>query len=204
LIVHSDGKTEIPRTSRSGRVRGYTPVASLLGLLVLLKLGLSEKFGLILLCLKTEDFHLHHLNLQVLSLLNIYARGEGLSGRVYLGSSALLIGESGTVYSGGDRTMVASVRNVDVLGFRVVLGFLVVRGKTGEVESSPGSGGVGNVGGTGADTARAEASEEGSTVCLVRNGHLGEIGGKRAICLEGAEGGRNCTRSREQGGGRVR
>lgn len=109
--------------------------------------------------LKTKDFHLHHLNLCVLSLLHIYTRGEGWSGGVYLGGSALLIGEPGSVHGRSDRTVVNSVVEVDVLGVRVVFGFFIVGDKTREVESSARSGSVGNVGGTGANTAGAKASE---------------------------------------------
>lgn len=86
-----------------------------------------------------------------------------------------MIGESG-VYSRSEGTVVVSGRNVDVLGFRVVLGFFIVRGKTGKVESSARSGGVGNVGRTRTDTAGAKSSEEGSTVVLVRYSHMGGIG----------------------------
>jgi hypothetical protein len=67
LVVHGGGEAEIPRTSSGRRVRWSAPVLGLLGrlllLLLLLKLGLSEKFNLVLLRLKTEDFHLHHLHL---------------------------------------------------------------------------------------------------------------------------------------------
>ena len=53
LTVHGGGKAEVPRTSSCRRVRRGAPIPSLLGLLLLLllKLGLSEKFDLILLCL---------------------------------------------------------------------------------------------------------------------------------------------------------
>jgi hypothetical protein len=130
--------------------------------------------------------------------LNIHARGEGWSGGVYLRGSALLIRESVSVYGRGDRTVESSVGKVDVLGFRVVLGFLIVRGKTGEVESSAWGGSVGDVVGTGANTASAKASEEGSTVVLMRNSHLGWIGRERAIYLKGEGDGRDWTRGREQ------
>jgi hypothetical protein len=68
LVVHSGGEAEVPRTSSRRRVRWSAPVLGLLGLLLLLlllllKLSLSEKFDLVLLRLKTEDFHLHHLHL---------------------------------------------------------------------------------------------------------------------------------------------
>ena len=100
LVVHSGGKAEVARASSGGRVGRRAPVLSLLDLLLLLlllKLGLSEKFNLILLCLvngtmdqqigkyigrrketdlETKDFHLHHLHLEALGLLNVYARGE--------------------------------------------------------------------------------------------------------------------------------
>lgn len=70
-----------------------------------------------------------------------------------------------------------AVRDVDVLGFRVVVEFLINRlfagvgGKTGETEGSTRSGGVGHVGGSGTDAAGAKTSEEGSTVVLLRYGH---------------------------------
>ena len=75
-----------------------------------------------------------------------------------------------------------AVRNIDVLSFRVVVEFFINRlfagvgGKTGEVEGGTRSGGVGHVGGSRADTAGAKTSEEGSTVVLVRYGHLKGIG----------------------------
>ena len=126
--------------------------------------------------LKTEDFHLHHLNLQVLSLLNVYARGEGWSVWIYLRGRALLVGEPCAVYGRSDGTLVGSVGDVDVLGLRVVLGFFVVGGEAGKVESSARGGGVRNVSGAGANAAGAKTSEEGGTVVLVRYSHLGEIG----------------------------
>lgn len=76
MVVHGGGKTEVSRTSGSGRIGRCTPVLGLLGLLLLLELGLRKEFNLILLSLKTEDFHLHHLHLEALSLLNVHARGE--------------------------------------------------------------------------------------------------------------------------------
>jgi hypothetical protein len=121
--------------------------------------------------LETEDFHLHHLNLQTLGLLNVHARGERRSSRIYLRRSALLIGKPSAVHSRSEKTVVHYVGNVDVLRFRVVLGLFIVRGKTGEAESSARGGGVGDVGGIGANTAGAKTSEEGSTVVLVRYGH---------------------------------
>ena len=57
LIVHGGGKAEVPRASSCGWVGRSAPVLSLLDLLLLLllllllKLGLREKFDLILLCL---------------------------------------------------------------------------------------------------------------------------------------------------------
>ena len=193
----------------------------LLGLLLLLfKLSLGEKFGLVLLCLinggvnrlgstlgsereadlKTEDFHLHHLNLQVLSLLNICAGGERWSGGIYLGGSALLIGESIAVYSRSAGTVAESVWNVEVLGFLNVLMFLIVGSKPGEVESSARSGGVGNVGGIGANTACAKSSEERSTVVLVRYGHLGGIGRESDLLESDRKRERLHERSRARGG----
>jgi hypothetical protein len=87
LVVHGSGKADVPRTSGSRRIRWSAPVLGLLGLLgllllvllllLLLKLCLSENLDLILLRLKTEDFHLHHLHLQVLSLLDVYVWAEG-------------------------------------------------------------------------------------------------------------------------------
>jgi len=77
---------------------------------------------------------------------------------------------------------VGAVRNVDVLGFRVVVEFLINRlfagvgGKTGEIEGSTWSGGVGHVGGSGTDTTGTKTSEEGSTVVLLRYGHRKGIG----------------------------
>lgn len=79
------------------------------------------------------------------------------------------------------------VRNVDVLGFMVVVellvNWLVARKgrKTGDVEGGAWSGSVGHIGGSGADTAGAKAREEGSTVVLLGDSHLTEI--------EGSEGG---------------
>ena len=60
MVVHGSGKTEVPRASSGRWIRWSAPVLGLLGLLglllllllLLLKLGLSEKFDLILLCLK--------------------------------------------------------------------------------------------------------------------------------------------------------
>lgn len=75
-----------------------------------------------------------------------------------------------------------AVRNIDILGFRAVIEFFIdllvagEGGKTGDVEGSAWSGGVGHVGGSGADTAGAETSKEGSTVVLLRDGHLEGIG----------------------------
>lgn len=54
LIIHSGGKAEVARASGGGWVGWGAPVLSLLDLLLLLmllKLGLREKFNLILLCL---------------------------------------------------------------------------------------------------------------------------------------------------------
>lgn len=93
--------------------------------------------------------------------------------------------------------------NVDILGFRVVVEFSANRllarvgGKAGGVEGSTWSGGVGHVDGSGSDTTGAEASEEGSTIVLLRYGHLGRV------YLEGVEDGRGSTKGREQGGGRL-
>lgn len=56
---------------------------------------------------------------------------------------------------------------------------------------------MGHVDGSGSDTTGAEASEEGSTIVLLRNGHLGRV------YLEGVEDGRGSTKGREQGGGRL-
>ena len=90
--------------------------------------------------------------------------------------------EPGAIYARGERTLVGAVRNVDVLGFRVVVEFLINRlfagvgGKTGEIEGSTWSGGVGHVGGSGTDTAGAKTSEERSTVVLLRYGHRKGIG----------------------------
>jgi hypothetical protein len=52
LVVHGGGKAEVPRTGSGRRVRRSAPILGLLDLLLLLlllKLGLSEKFDLILL-----------------------------------------------------------------------------------------------------------------------------------------------------------
>lgn len=176
MIVHGGGKAEVSRTSSSGRIGRCTPVLSLLGLLLLLELSLCKEFNLILLSLKAEDFHLHHLHLEALSLLNVYARGEWQSCGVYLRGSALLVGEPGTIDSGGKGGLVESALNVDVLGFRVVPRFLIVGGKTREIESCTGGGSVGNVGRSGANTAGTKASEEGGTVVLVGNSHRKWIG----------------------------
>jgi hypothetical protein len=98
---------------------------------------------------------------------------------------------------------VDSARSVDILGFRAVVEFSANRllagvgGKTGDVEGSTWGGGVGHVDGSGSDTTGAEASEEGSTIVLLRYGHLGRV------YLEGAEDGRGSTKGQEQGGGRV-
>ena len=77
-----------------------------------------------------------------------------------------------------------AVWSVDVLGFRVVVEFLVnllvagVGGETGEVEGRAWGGGVGHIGGSGADTAGAKTSKEGGAVVLVGDGHLeGSRGG---------------------------
>ena len=56
---------------------------------------------------------------------------------------------------------------------------------------------MGHVDGSGSDTTGAEASEKGSTIVLLRNGHLGRV------YLEGVEDGRGSTKGREQGGGRL-
>jgi hypothetical protein len=107
LIVHGGSKAEVPGTSRGGRVRWATAILGLLGLLLLLlllllKLGLSEKFDLILLrLLEAEDFHLHHLHLQTLSRLNVYAWTERHSVGVDLVGRALLVGKPGAVHSRG-------------------------------------------------------------------------------------------------------
>jgi len=124
--------------------------------------------------LKTKNFHLHHLHLQV--LLNVYAWGEGEGGRVDLGGSTLLVGEPSAINSRGDWTLVDSVGNVNVLDLGVVVKveFLLNRlvagvgCKTGEIEGSTRSSCVGHVGGSGADTAGAKAREEGSAVVLLR------------------------------------
>jgi hypothetical protein len=78
LVIHSGGKAEVARASSCRWIRWGAPVLSLLDLLLLLllELGLSEKFNLILLCLETKDFHLHHLHLETLGLLNVYTWGE--------------------------------------------------------------------------------------------------------------------------------
>lgn len=108
--------------------------------------------------------------------MNVYARSEGWSVRVYLGGTALLVEEPGAIHSRGDRTLANSVWNVYVLGFRVVLRLFIVGGETGKVESCARSGSVGNVGGGGTNAAGAKTSEEGSTVVLLRYGHLEGIG----------------------------
>lgn len=87
-----------------------------------------------------------------------------------------MVGEPGTIDSGGKGGLVESALNVDVLGFRVVPRFLIVGGKTREIESCTGGGSVGNVGRSGANTAGTKASEEGGTVVLVGNSHRKWIG----------------------------
>ena len=76
------------------------------------------------------------------------------------------------------------VGNEDVLGFRVVVEFLInllvarEGGKTGDVEGSAWGGGVGHIGGSGADAAGAKTREEGGAVVLVGDSHLGGSGGR--------------------------
>ena len=180
-------------------------------LLLLLKLGLSKKFDLILLRLlnvtidrsdgtnrgingranlEAEDFHLHHLHLQTLSRLNVYTWTEGKSVGVDLGGRALLVRKPGAVDSGSGGTLVSPVRNEDVLDLRVVvelfINLLVARegGKTGDVEGGAWSGGVGHIGGSGADAAGAKTGEEGGAVVLLGDGHLeGELGGGLLVYL---------------------
>lgn len=155
------------------------PVLGLLCLLLLLKLGLCKEFNLILLCLETEDFHLHHLHLEALGLLNVYARSEWQGRGIYLRGGALLVGEPGAVYTRSERTLVNSVGNVDVLRFSVVVRFLItrLRGETGEGEGCTRGSGVRDVGG-GTNAAGAKTSKEGSTVVLLRYGHLGGSEGR--------------------------
>jgi hypothetical protein len=152
-------------------------------LLLLLELGLSKKFDLILLrLLEAEDFHLHHLHLQTLTRLNVYTWTKGQSVRVDLRGSALLVGKAGAVHSRGEGSLMGPVGNVEILGFRVVVELFVnwlvagEGGKTGDVEGGAWSGGVGHIGGRGADTAGAEAGEEGGAVVLLGDGHLEGIG----------------------------
>ena len=84
-----------------------------------------------------------------------------------------MVREPGTIDSGGKGGLVRSARKVDVLGFRVVLRFFIVGGKTREVESCTGSGGVGHIGGSGTNTAGTKTSEEGGAVVLVGYSHRG-------------------------------
>ena len=134
--------------------------------------------------LKTEYFHLHHLHLQTLSLVNVYVWVEGRGVRVDLRGSALLVGKPG-VYSRGDGTLVDRIGKIEVLGLRVVVEFFIDRlvagvgRKTGDIKGGAWGGGVGHVGGSGADTAGAKSSEEGSTVVLLGDGHLGRGSGGR-------------------------
>jgi len=97
------------------------------------------------------------------------------------------------------------VRNVDVLDFRVVVEFLIDRlvagvgGKTGDIEGGTWSGGVGHVGGSGTNAAGAKASEEGSTVVLLRYGH--REGAKDAWwAMEKAQETEGIPREEEEGG----
>lgn len=92
-----------------------------------------------------------------------------------------MVGEPGTIDSGGKGGLVESALNVDVLGFGVVPRFFIVGGKAREIESCTGSGSVGNVGRSGANTAGSEASEEGGTVVLVGDSHREGIGRERAM-----------------------
>ena len=132
--------------------------------------------------LEAEDFHLHHLHLQALSRLNVYAWTEGYSVGIDLGGRALLVGKPGAVHSRSEGTLVGPVRNEDVLSLEVVVEFFVnwlvagVGGKTGDVEGSAWGGGVGHIGGSGADAAGAKTREEGSAVVLLGDGHLKGIG----------------------------
>ena len=93
-----------------------------------------------------------------------------------------------------------TVRNVDVLSFRVVVEFFINRlfagvgGETGDIKGSTRSGGVGDVGGSGTDTASAKTREEGSTVVLLRYGHrkgiereCGRLGGLFKGCRKRKE-----------------
>lgn len=117
--------------------------------------------------------------------MNVYAWTEGESSRIDLGGRTLLVGESGAIYGRGEWTLVDSVGNVEVLDFGAVVELLLNRlvtgvgGKTGEVEGSTRGGCVRHVGGSGANTAGAKASEEGSTVVLLRYGHRKGIGRER-------------------------
>ena len=105
--------------------------------------------------------------------MNVYAGAEGESVGVDLRGSALLVGEPSAVYSRGKGALVGPAGSVDVLSFRIIVVFFIdllvagVGGETGDVEGSTWSGGVGHVGGSGADTAGAKTSEEGSTVALL-------------------------------------
>ena len=133
--------------------------------------------------LKTEDFHLHHLHLEALSLLNVYAWGERQSRRVNLGRGTLLVGETRAIHSGGRRALVKVVRGVEFLRFRNVVRLLIagLRGKTGEVESSTRSCSMRNAGRVGANTAGAQASEERRAGVLLRYGHREGIGRKSGL-----------------------
>jgi len=131
--------------------------------------------------LEAEDFHLHHLHLQTLTLLNVYAWTEGYSVGIDLGRG-LLVGKPGAVHSGSEGTLVGPVRDEDVLSLRVVVEFFInwlvagEGGKAGDVEGSAWGGGVGHIGGSGADAAGAKTREEGSAVVLLGDGHLEGIG----------------------------
>lgn len=93
-----------------------------------------------------------------------------------MGRSALLVGEPIAIHSRSKRGLVNVAGDVHVLRLRVVAGVFIAGGETREIESGTRCGGVGDVGGSGADAACAKASEEGSTVVLMRYGHL-EFGG---------------------------
>ena len=64
---------------------------------------------------------------------------------------------------------------------------------------------MGHVWGSGADTAGAKTSEEGSTVVLLGDGHLGNgrERGRLGGLFKGGAAGKRSTEGREQDGGRL-
>lgn len=99
--------------------------------------------------------------------------------------SALLVRESRAIDSRGNGALVDSGRDVDVLVLRgVVFELFIMWSETREIESRAGSGSVGEICGSGANTASTKASEERSTVVLLRHGHLGGIGTESEVLFE--------------------